>query len=59
MNKCEQAQMNINNMINDLKKIYEKEAQKNFQHETFPDLLAWRQKLMTLQFCIMRYSKHI
>lgn len=30
-----------------------------FEHKEFPELLDWRKKLMTIQFCVMRYSKHI
>lgn len=34
-------------------------AKSNFSQKDFPELLAWRKKLMTIQFCIIRYSKHI
>lgn len=46
-------------MVSNLAREYEKYASKSFKHQVMPDFLLWRKKLMTVQFCIMRYSKHI
>ena len=56
MNKCEQAQISIDKQIEAFLDICSKGA------PHFPDKPSfglWRQKLMTLQTCIVRYAKQI
>jgi hypothetical protein len=55
MNKCEQAQISIDNQITAFLDIANQGAP-HFPHKEF---LLWRQKLMTIQTCIFKYAKHI
>ena len=59
MNKCEQAQINIDKAINEVKTICDKIEKQSFNFEELPPTLLWRKKLMAIQFCITRYGKHI
>lgn len=61
MNKCEQAQINIDKLISELGKDYQINMENGFKfgHEKEPPTLEWRRKLMTIQTCITRYGKHI
>lgn len=56
MNKCEQAQINIDKQIDRLLDICHN-ASPHYPQK--PSFISWRQKLMTLQTCIVRYAKHI
>ena len=56
MNKCEQAQIGIDRQIDLILQTCHNGV------VAFPfkaPLIEWRQKLMTLQTCIVRYAKHI
>ena len=59
MNKCEQAQINIDKLISELGKDYQMNMESGFSYHQEPPTLVWRKKLMTIQTCIMRYGKHI
>lgn len=56
MNKCEQAQISIDNQITTILEVTAKGAP---HYPVKPDFLLWRQKLITLQSCIVRYARHI
>lgn len=59
MNKCEQAQINIDKLISELGREYQSNMSKGFAYQGEPPTLNWREKLMTIQTCITRYGKHI
>lgn len=56
MNKCEQAQINIDKQIDAIADVCQN-GQTHFPVK--PTFIDWREQLMTLQTCIVRYAKHI
>jgi golgin subfamily A member 4 len=56
MNKCEQAQISIDRQIEAINETWQHGGSHYPQRSSF---LEWRQQLITLQSCMVRYAKHI
>lgn len=59
MNKCEKAQINIDDQIKKIEEEYFSAKNIGFRYKQQPHTLKWRSLSMTVQTCIVRYAKHI